>query len=220
MTRMRTAGLLTLAVLAVSAYTAASASAALPEFSGPLPAPFGAKSGVTTLETVKGAKITCAADTGGGEVSGPKTGTIKLTLTGCEFVTLALPCNTPGVPPGEIITGSLLMTLDYISLEPKKEVGIDLSIPTGAPLLEFVCGALKVTVAGSVIGKITPINKLVKPPAHFVLKFMQAAGKQKPMKFAGGPIDVPMTSFGGPFVESGLASSDTLAFPVPLTIVA
>ena len=64
MTRIRTAALLAIDVLAISAYAAASASAALPEFSGPLPAPFGAKSGLTTLETVKGAKITCTADTG------------------------------------------------------------------------------------------------------------------------------------------------------------
>jgi hypothetical protein len=219
MTRIRTVGLVALALLAIGACSAASASAALPEFA-PFPAPFTAKSGATTLETVKGAQITCVADSGGGEVTGPKTGSIKLVFTGCELVTLALPCNTPGVPPGEIITPSLLMTLDYISIEPKKEVGIDLSTATGGPLMEFMCGALKVTVAGSVIGKITPINKVVKPPAHFVLKFAQAAGKQKPMKFAGGPIDVPMTSFGGPFVESGLASSETLAFPIAMVIAA
>jgi hypothetical protein len=212
--------LLLLASLAVSAWAAASASAALPEFSGPIPTTFTAKSGATTLETVKGAKITCTADTGGGEVSGPKTGTIKLTFTGCELVTLALPCNTVGVPPGEIITNTLLMTLGYISIEPKKEVGIDLSTATGAPLMEFVCGALKVSVTGSVIGKVLPINKLVKPPAHFTLKFTQAAGKQKPTHFSGGPIDVPFTSFGGPFVESGLTSTDTLALVSPMTIIA
>jgi hypothetical protein len=65
------------------------------------------------------------------------------------------------------------------------------------------------------------VNKLVKPPAKFTLKFTQAAGKQKPTHFEGGPIDVLTTSFGGgPFSESGLASTDTLAFPVPMMIAA
>jgi hypothetical protein len=220
MTRTRTVGLVALAVLAISACSSASALAALPEFVGPLPVPFAAKSGLTTLETISGAKIACTSDTGAGEVTGAKTGSVKLTFTGCELVTLALPCNTAGLPPGEVTTTSLLMTLGYIAIEPKKEVGIDLSTATGGPLMEFMCGALKVTVVGSVIGKVTPINKLIKPPAHFVLKFAQAAGKQKPMKFSGGPIDVLSTSFGGPFLESGLASSDTLAPVAPITIVA
>lgn len=220
MKRAKTVGLLTMAALAASATLAASASAALPEFVGPLPAPFTSKSGVTTLETVKKAQITCATDSGTGEVSGPKTGSVKITLTGCELVTLGLTCNTVGAPPGEIVTTTLVMTLGYIKLAPKKEVGIDLSTATGGPLIEAVCGPLRTLVDGSVIGKITPINKLVKPPSHFTLKFTQAAGKQKPTNFEGGPIDVLSTSFGGPFAESGLASTDTIAFPVPITIAA
>lgn len=220
MTRIRTAGLFTLVALALGACSAASALAAPPEFVGPVPVPFTAKSGVTTLETVKGAKVTCKADTAAGEVTGPKTGTIKVTFTGCEFVTLGLACNTVGVPPGEIITNTLVMTLGYIS-EPKKEDGIDLSIPTGAPLMEFTCGPVKAVVQGSVIGKVTPVNKLINPPGHFLLRFVQAKGKQNPAHFEGGPVDVPSTSFGGgPFVESGLASADTIAFPVPFMITA
>jgi hypothetical protein len=207
-------------MLAVGATATASASAALPEFVGPFPVAFTAKSGVTKLETVKGAVITCLTDKGAGEVTGPKTGSVTITLTGCEFVTLGLPCNTVGVPPGEIVTVPLVMTLGYINTE-KKEAGVDLSTATGGPLMEFVCGPLPAVVVGSVIGKITPVNKLVKPPAKFTLKFTQAAGKQKPTHFEGGPIDVLTTSFGGgPFSESGLASTDTLAFPVPMMIAA
>ena len=72
MTGKRTAGLCTIATLALIATTAASASAALPEFVGPFPTPFTSKSGVTTLETVKKATITCTADKGAGGVTGPK----------------------------------------------------------------------------------------------------------------------------------------------------
>jgi hypothetical protein len=218
MTRMRRLGLCCIAVLALCATVTASASAALPEFL-PSPMPFTAKSGATTLETVSKAKITCISDTATGEVTGPKTGTVTIKLSGCELVTLGLACNTVGAPPGEITTVSLLMTLGYIN-GPKKEVGLDLSTATGGPLLEFVCGPLKVIVEGSAIGKVTPVNKLIKPPGHFTLKFAQSTGKQKPTHFESGPIDVLSTSFGGPFLESGLASTDTLAFPAPLMIAA
>src|SRR5579859_758734 len=111
MRRVRTSGLCCMAILALSATITASASAALPEFAGPFPVPFTAKSGLTRLETVKGAVITCLSDTGSGEVTGPKTGTVTITFTGCELVTLGLSCNTVGVPPGDIVTTQLVMTL-------------------------------------------------------------------------------------------------------------
>ena len=76
-------------------------------------------------------------------------------------------------------------------------------------------------VTGSVIEKITPVNKLVKPPAGFNLKFTQAKGKQKPPKFELGPVDVLETSInGGPIEESGLMSTDLLTFAAPLEIKA
>jgi len=219
MTRIRTLGLCCIAMLALSVGLTASAWAALPEFVGPFPTPFTSKSGKTTLETVKKATITCATDKGSGEVTGPKTGVMRITLSGCEFVTLGLVCNSTGVPPGEIVTATLIMTLGYIN-GPKKEVGIDLSTATGGPLMEFSCGALRVIVDGSVIGKITPVNKLVKPPGHFTLKFTQTSGKQKPTKFEAEPTDVLSTSFGGPFAESGLSSTDEVTFAIPTMIAA
>ena len=219
MLRLRTLGLCGLAVLALSATATATASAALPEFVGPIPVPFTAKSGVTTLETVKKATIRCTSDTAAGEVTGPKAGSIRITLSGCEFVTIGVLCNTPGVPPGEMITAPLMMTLGYIS-GPKHEAGVDLSTATGGPLIEATCAGLRVTVTGSVIGKITPVNKVVAPPARFTLRFSQAAGKQKPTHFEGAPIDILGTSFGGPFAESGLSSTDSISFPIPYMVAA
>ena len=219
MKRARTIGLCCVALVALSASMTASAAGALPEFTGPFPTSFTSKSGVTVLETVKKATIKCAADTGSGEVAGPKTGTITITFTGCEFVTLGLTCNTVGVPPGTVVTAPLLMTLGYIN-GPKKEVGVDLSTATGGPLMEFTCAGLRVTVAGSVIGKITPVNKVVAPPGHFSLRFTQASGKQKPTKFEAEPADVLFTSFGGPSQESGLSSPEEVKFPVPMAIAA
>lgn len=219
MRRARTIGVCCAALVALSATMTASAWAVPPEFTGPFPTPFKSKSGVTVLETVKKATIRCTADTGSGEVTGPKAGTMTITFTGCEFVTLGVPCNTVGVPPGTIVTTQLLMTLGYIN-GPKKEVGVDLSTATGGPLVGFTCAGLSVSVTGSVIGKITPVNKVVAPPGHFALRFVQAGGKQKPTKFEAEPTDVLFTSFGGPSQESGLTSPEEVSFPVPMMIVA
>ena len=124
MRRTTTLGLCWIAIIALGATLTASASAALPEFVGPFPTPFAAKSGVTKWETVKGALVSCIADKGGGEVTGPKSGTATMTSSGCEFVTLGLPCNTVGLPPGEIVTTMLVVTLGYINGPKKKPVSI------------------------------------------------------------------------------------------------
>jgi hypothetical protein len=218
MKRVNIGGLCVVAVFAMSAVLAASASAALPEFSPPFPKPFTSTSKTTLLQTVGGAKLTCAADTNVGEITAPQSGFVKITFTGCKLK--KIPCNTPGVAPGEIITGMLSMKIGYIN-KAKKEVGVDLEEPTGAPFITFVCGAaMRAVVIGSVIGRITPVNKVVVPPATFKLKFAQTAGVQKIAKLEGGPIDVLETSLGGPFEGSGLASTDLLLFGEPVKLMA
>lgn len=104
----------------------------------------------------------------------------------------------------------------------KKQVGLDLSQPAGAPFVSFVCGEdLLIDVTGSVIGTIKPVNANVAPPKHFTVKFAQKAGKQKPTKVEGAPVDVLATSvLGGPLVQSGLAGTDALYFVGPLQICA
>jgi hypothetical protein len=209
MKRTTIVGLCLVTVFSVSGFTAASASA-LPEFSGPFSKPFTSTSGASLLETVAKAKLVCKTDTNAGEVTGPVTGTIKITFSGCSLK--KVPCNTVGFPAGVITTAPLAFIVGYIN-EAKKEVGMDLSSPTGKPLMEFVCGAgTRGLVIGSVIGRITPINVKVKPGKVFTLHFTQAKGVQKPVKLEGGPVDVLETSFGGPFVESGLMSTDKVKF--------
>jgi len=217
MQRITTLASCLLAALSVSAVLVAPATAALPEFVGPIPNPFKSTSKKTTLETIGKTKVTCAASTDTGELTGPQSGVVTISFSGCEA--LKFPCATPGVA-GEIRTGTLTMTLGYVSRVPK-EVGIDLSSPTGAPITTFICGNLTGTVEGSVIGVITPINKLTLPPRHFTLKFKQKKGKQQVIQLLGGSVDVLKTSLaGGPFEESGLASIDSLDFAAPLEVKA
>jgi hypothetical protein len=216
MRRMRVVGLCLVAILAVGAATAASASA-LPEFTGPFPKAFTSTSKASLLETVSGKKTKCAADTNTGKITGPQSGEIQITFTGCKLGSAA--CNTPAAAPGTIITSMLSMRIGYIN-KAKKEVGADLVEPTSG-FLAYGCGPLLfVKVTGSVIGRITPVNKLVTPSAVFKLKFQQAVGVQKVPSLEASPVDILESSFGGPPEVTGLASTDAILFGEPVKLLA
>lgn len=216
-----TLGACSAVALATCAIATTAASAAPPEFSPPFPNPFTSTSGAMTLQTVGKVKVLCKADTNKGQVSGPAAALVTIRFTGCTTTAVAgVLCQSPNGAPGEIATEMLFGTLGYVSKTPL-EVGLDLSNPTGGPMLVFTCGALRGEVFGSVIGRITPLNKLVKPGAHVTLKFAQKAGHQAIPMLLGGPLDVPLTRLGGgPLEESGLASTDKLTFAAPIVIIA
>ncbi len=217
MKRLR-AGLAFAAVLAVGASGAVSASAALPEFSGPFGKTFTSKSGPSRLRAVGGKRVLCAADTNVGEVSGPKTGVVTVTFTGCAMK--KVPCNSPGASAGEIVSPTFAMKVGYIN-KSKKTVGIDLTEPGGATFLLFSCApGTRVAVIGSVIGRITPVNQLVTPSATFTLSFIQIGGIQKVQKLEGEPVDTLETSFNGPFETAGFGSQDQILFGEPVMLAA
>jgi len=208
------------ALCVASAYVAstATASAVLPEFTGPFPKTFTAASKGSRLETVSGIQTKCASDTALGEITGAQNGAITITFSGCKLKKVS--CNTPGATPGTIATNSLSMKMYYVN-KAKKTVGIDLEEPSGAPFLEYGCGsATFVRVVGSVIGRIKPVNKLVTPSETFVLRFVENLGIQKIANLEGGPVDVLESSFGGPFEGTGLESTDFLLFGEPVTLIA
>ena len=216
-------GLRLTAALALTVATVAAtapAALALPEWSPPYPKAMSISSGPTTLESVSGEKIECVADTGSGEVTSPMTGTATIILSGCERVlaTGKLPCHTPGLPPEQIgITAPT--RLGYIVHTPvKTQVGLDLG--NDSILTSFVCAETKVFVKGSVIGRLTPVNKPVKAGKPFTLKFKQSKGHQKPLAFEAEPPDFPEISFGGPFESAGLSSTEKITFAEPVTVLA
>ncbi len=210
----------TAVVTAATLAATATAALALPEWSPPYPKSLSISSGPSTLESVSGEKIECVADAGTGEVTGPMTGSAKIVLSGCERVlaTGKVPCNTPGVPPEEIVIAAPTR-LGYIVHTPTSTV-VGLDIGNDNLLASFVCGETRVLLQGSMIGKLTPVNKPVKPGKPFVLKFTQAKGHQKPTGFEAEPPDFPMISFGGPFEPAGLKSTEKITFAEPVVIVA
>lgn len=212
MTRVRMLGLALVAALAVTAVAVSSASAATcstkPCFTGPYPNTFTSKSGAGTLETVGGTKVKCSSDsTEGGEITGEKTDKVKsVVFKGCE--SSGFKCSTSGAASGEIKTSELESTLGYIN-KSTKEVGIELKPKGGGNFATFECTAfVKVTVKGSVIAVITPINT---ETTKYTLKFTQTKGKQTPQNLEGQSKDTLESSVdGGAFEESGEETSDEL----------
>jgi hypothetical protein len=205
--------------LALAAMTAAGASAAPPEFSPPFPNTFNSTSKAMTLESaISKVKVTCKKDTDKGEISGPSTALVRIAFTGCRSTeVVGVLCSSPNGAPGEIVTERLLGTLGYTMREPVKEVGLDVSAATGGPIAVFFCGALKGEVLGSMIGRITPLDKATK---KLTLSFAQAGGHQAIAKFLGGPVDVPELKLGGPLEEAGFSNTDKLKLAAWAVIVA
>lgn len=218
MRRIRIAGLCTTLLLALGGAAAQSSSAALPEFSAPFGKTFTSSSGQARLRAVGGKRVICAASTDAGEISGPKAGSVTITWTGCTLQ--KTPCFTPGSAPGEIVSPTYAMTVGYIN-KANKTVGIDLTEPSGGPFLLFTCKlGTRVLVLGSVIGVITPVNKLVTPSETFLLRFQQKGGIQQVPNLEGEPTDTLEVSFLGPFQKAGLRMADSILFGEPVTLSA
>ncbi len=205
--------------LTVTAAAATGASAALPEFTPAFPKAFHSTSTKEPfVATVSGGKeLLCTADTSKGEVLGENTVVMTITYTGCIGIGANGTCQNAG--PQEIITEKLYGTLGYVNLHPK-EVGLDLMNPTGAPIAVFMCGSLPSELRGSVIGKVTPINKVVKGAGKLKLAFAEKAGHQHFKLLLGGVFDVPQLELVFPLEEAGLAENDGLTFGAPIEVIA
>lgn len=218
------------AVLAAALTAPAAATAAPPEFTGSFPNAFTATSKATTLETVAKVKIKCTADSASGSITGAKTLSIKLRLTGCSSKNFpGLPgtvsCQSPvGAPPGEIDTASLSGALGYISAATvPKEVGFELSNPFAAVIAHYQCGTFSGgEIDGSVIGKVTPVNKTIQVAGQLALKFVQKAGVQAVSKLEGGAVaQLGMSVLvPGLYEIAGLNAAETLKFAAPFVIIA
>jgi hypothetical protein len=216
MRQIRALGLCVLASLAFGAATTASASAALPEFSGSFPKAFTLKSKSSMLETVGKTKIKCASDTGEGEATASQTLFVSMTLAGCKKGTVACSAMVFGRTYPSLI--------GYIDAA-KDEVGIALQggTPAGTVMAATTCGSHRLSVVADhgVVGKVTPVNKAVAPSEHFTLKFSQKEGKEKLTGFEGGETETWLCVVdAGPYEECGFASSEELTFAEEVQIKA
>ena len=191
--RAKVLGLMLGAVLAISAITAASASAALPEYqleSGTFPAAFTSTSVKGTLETTSGETVTCTADTNTGELTSAKLGNVTVTFTGCTTTFFGFPisCKSSGKASG-VLTGP------------------------GGVATEFECAGNTVKVTGSVIGFFPTINTFLNS-TELVLK--QTKGVQEIKEYINSSgttvknVHLSSSKNGGTAVESGETTTDTI----------
>jgi len=161
---------------------------------GPGPKPkFTGKTGVVTLQTVSGkTNIKCTGGSDTGEYTAPKTESVVYTFTGCETgpKSQLAKCQSSGSAPGEIQSAPLVGSLDFIKESEeetgKSEVGLDLKPASGTNLLTFECGGAPVSVSGSVIAPITPVDT---SSSVFKVAAKQGAGKQSVEAFEEGAKD-------------------------------
>jgi hypothetical protein len=165
---MRAKALSLVAVFVAMGATAASASAARPEFQAenkktktfePVkkPVAFKQSGGGTTLRSGSGVELVCASSSGKGKLTGPKTLTVQTTYTGCETPG-ATKCQS-GKRPGELKSGKLAGALVYASKGTLLVPAIEIGPASGTSILKYTCGSKKVVVSGHVLGAIGPLEK-------------------------------------------------------------
>ena len=180
-----------------------------------------------TLETVSKHKISCLSREGSFQVESEYTLRLSLYMYSCT--SQRQPCYTSAQPQGQM---SLQFLGQLVSLSREKHtVAVLFSPYNGAAegrYEEFQVTCRNIAtyyISGQVLAPISPVNKIIYPPATFSLKFAQKAGVQNPGLYQGsGPITLT-TSLTPPSeegveapVQTGFAFSSPLTFSEPLEI--
>jgi hypothetical protein len=174
----------------------ASASAALPEFSGS--SSFEAASGGVTLEGAGATfeKVKCKSSRATGSFEAPKTVKASVTYEGCKGPAKTV-CTGYGDPEGDITNFSEEGVLGYTNAA-KHKVGVDfVGLPSflGPIFTLLICETkahailFEAASFGSVVGELTPTRKVY---FQFKLKFKQKLGVEEPTTLEGQS-DEPLT---------------------------
>jgi hypothetical protein len=156
----------------------------------------------TTLTTAGHSTIKCIAANLSGEWTGPKTASVTVELQGCT-TSAGAQCQTVTNPQNksEIKLGGVAGELGFIRYEETEGkvtpvVGLDLKPqPPMTSLATYECTGSGEAghIEGSVIGKITPINRMTSESK--LLYYATKAGEQRPEALQGAPNDTLTTSF-------------------------
>jgi phospholipase C len=167
-----------------------------------------------TLETPAHSPISCAANTGTGELTGAAVQQLRLTFTGCHGEGGAS-CKSEAAAGGEIATGLLRGELGFIKnkmkgTKPVVSVGLEVrGAGSELTLAAFECAAGHVLVQGALIGTIAPLDASTTAAT---LTYSSARSRQRPERFEGGPLSAARASFsGGPAERAGLNAQVSLA---------
>jgi len=193
MKRIRVIGVCLVAVVAITAFAATTASAS-PEFfsKGVVGAtvPAVKYTGAITTATLEPFpskdKVVCNKGVASGEVTGA-TSAVENFITFTECAGASTKCKSEGQPNGTIQVGPLVGTLGALS--PTKP-GIELEELGGGKITEINCGGvLEVTVEGKIFGDITGDSTVSvaasKLPTSLSMVFKEKSGVQEFLKFEG-----------------------------------
>jgi hypothetical protein len=217
------------------ASASATAPEAVAESGGIAGTTFTGTGGEGILETTSGNTVTCTGNSSSGTISSATMiNGIVVKFTGCKTTIggfIKAPCKSSGAASETIITNSLTGELSYL-LPNSPRTALDLK-PTasGGDFATFTCalGSLSstLTVKGSVIGELTPINAAFGNA--FTLDLNQTGGMQaftttlNPSGCAA-VTDVLSTEATGlvsfPLTESGVKGNEALTTSKKIKIVA
>jgi hypothetical protein len=173
------------------------------------------------LQSAGGKAVTCTSSSSDGEYTGPKTQKVSLVLSGCSQgpKTASVPCQSSSAAAGEVRTTPLEGGMEFIHEGEATEVpivGVDLKPASGTTIAAFECGGKAVSVGGSVIVPVTPVEKM---STAFKLKAAGSGGKQSPDAFEVGPTDTPTFNEGGE-EQAGITGTFTNTNEEPMEIKA
>ncbi len=192
---------------------------------------FSGAGGETELKTVGHPTIKCVAANISGEYTGAKTASVTIELQACNNPSSTL-CKSPNATAtGEILTFPLSAEIGFTRHEEVNghlvvAVGMDLKpTPPLTALASYECTGEgeSAMVEGSVIGKLSPINKMSEATdVAFLVK--KTTGLQVPESFQEGPKDTLSTTYAngletsGPFASTLNIVAETGSNSTPIEI--
>jgi hypothetical protein len=183
MSRIRVIGLALVAVFAMSAIAAASASAAELEYTVfPNPIVKATQVGEGELETEAGRDVKCTGGSTAGKIETAKTATANsVKFTGCKSTKFGGGSCQSGATKGEIVTNELTSELVYpVGTRTLHNQAAEVFKPkSGTEFVKFSCetllGAETLKVTGSVVCHIEPVNAAASKKS--TLKCVRSASK-------------------------------------------
>lgn len=180
---------------------------------------YSVESGASTIRTVAGFKLTCAAGSGVGEAGTETGGSAQLTLTGCEAS--GAKCHTPSATTGEVAL-SAGYELAFTDGE-EDEVGLLLKLTEATIECGKTCegnAPEKLKLRGTGIGITTPIDDEVETSKEFTIAFSESEGIQTPTEYEtedGEKAKAVLELEGGgaesfSFEQAGFSGTDELDF--------
>lgn len=203
-----------------------SASAAKPvlEFVTPgrsLPVSFATQGGPVVAELAGFERVVhCAASSGTGEITGPRSTVSSYEFTGCvaRNSKSEVKCQSEGASPEEIRTGPIAAELVDLD-QAQDEVGILLN-PGGGIYMTFRCGGELTEARGPFLASVAPINK---EASSFTATLAESGAMQMPDEYENATGEklkaVPEGKReNGEWATTGVASTFTVDPSVPVEV--